>query len=1508
MEGYFITTNSCAPICGKETNNGCPDKMVKVPNAVVYAKRLTDTTFYVARIDSTRDTVLVRGAAAGSSINSLTLAVPSLLFGTPINFSNSLGAWSGTMTLNNQNPNTFFAGPTSGSPGAPTMRQLVVNDLPINIPNGNLLNSSITFGIGTSGTSPNWSTTSPALGSSTVLNIPLVNSLNTGLATPTQFGYWNQKVDSITISNDSIYKWANGIRTFQGVVTGGGGGSGTVTNFVFTNGGGISGIVTNSTTTPTLSLAPSFTGLTFSNGSAFAAATVSSPLTYSAGTLGIQIANTSQSGAISNTDWNTFNTKQNVISLTTTGTTGASTFISNTLNIPQYQGQLTLTTTGTSGASTLIGNTLNIPQYTGGGGGGISQLFGKFPVQVYGTDTVAIPFRVFNVIAYGADSTGIANSTPAFQAAINAAFAAGGGIVYAPAGTYLLTSALQTQTGPYYSNSQLTIPFVSLRGTNTPSITIAGERAPSFESSIFTAGYAPVQKGATIIKSTITGSGTLPSVIGPIDSIQGTQHWNATEVALKNIIIRTNTKAVNGTTDTVGSMCGVNFLNLTGATLENVRIDITSDLISSKMPNATVGLLMPHANNSAWNYLNRVAIFGYFTGMNINEHTDGDNIFMQGVDTAVQMDDMNHSIHFGKILLQGYVHGFHATNNAYIQIDNLSAEHLDTSTCVHLGWYNWKDDVSSETTSGLWGNINYNIKQSCGTSTPIAMKVVNNAANLVLPNFSYNALNQSPLPPQTIIGNGSASSNVSIVNQPNAAGLTIASIRGKDAEFIERYNSDSGNYYNAFLLEDSKTGIATYSNAGTKYIVPSQVQFVEKMYRSTDGTTPTVLTRDPYEFNLNVPLVPMKWTTSTRPSSGIVVGSTGYNTDSATSSCAYEVWNGSAWVKLATGSGSSYTLPIASASVLGGIKVGSGLSIDGTGVLSTTGASPTFQNVLDNGSSLTTSHTVTGGVKSLYWSAFDTLSFNANYVVYNNILNVNAGNPQISLNSSNGSSLYSSWSANGSTGEVRYFVRAGGFFPTFYSNNAERMRIGASGTLIVGGTTEANLFSVDVYNGGLRLSGGRQMNNQGASGLKLVSIPAIFTDASTAATTHIAYVTVNNISHDTLSALQPNVVYDTAVTFRIGRPPIAKTNITEGIQLSLDVANRALFRDTVTANILTLSSYNAAGANDSTLTWDPVSKSVRMRSGTFNLFAANGLTAAAGDSIYWGGTLNQATTISGAGFAVQFGTSGSNLGGFSITGGKYNNTQGAEVLGVASTINNSITAASGTVTNFSAYGFLAPTITSTNASITYSNPSTVYIDAAPTMSTNSTATGRLYALNVNSGITHLGLGSSNISAVIDGAISVGGGTVTGAVTLSIGASTATQTPLRFDVGTDLTTVTQGAMWFNGTNLYFGDGGSNKRDLLNGIHNYVHSIFTPATGGTVNLVANNYNIINPSGAIATLTVNLPSSPTNNDLVYIKFTQTVTTVTYGNGTVVDGITAPVAGGLVILTYDSGTNSWY
>jgi hypothetical protein len=68
-------------------------------------------------------------------------------------------------------------------------------------------------------------------------------------------------------------------------------------------------------------------------------------------TFNLPTASATVRGALSSADWTIFNNKQSAITLTTTGTSGAATFIGNTLNIPQYQAVLTnpITGTGTSG-------------------------------------------------------------------------------------------------------------------------------------------------------------------------------------------------------------------------------------------------------------------------------------------------------------------------------------------------------------------------------------------------------------------------------------------------------------------------------------------------------------------------------------------------------------------------------------------------------------------------------------------------------------------------------------------------------------------------------------------------------------------------------------------------------------------------------------------------------------------------------------------------------------------------------------------------------------------------------------------------------------------------------------------------------------------------------------------------------------------------------------------------------------------------------------------------------
>jgi hypothetical protein len=77
-----------------------------------------------------------------------------------------------------------------------------------------------------------------------------------------------------------------------------------------------------------------------------------SPVTSSGNiTINLPTASATNRGLLSAADWSTFNSKQQAITLTTTGTSGAATLVSGTLNIPNYStdlsGYVTLGTTQT---------------------------------------------------------------------------------------------------------------------------------------------------------------------------------------------------------------------------------------------------------------------------------------------------------------------------------------------------------------------------------------------------------------------------------------------------------------------------------------------------------------------------------------------------------------------------------------------------------------------------------------------------------------------------------------------------------------------------------------------------------------------------------------------------------------------------------------------------------------------------------------------------------------------------------------------------------------------------------------------------------------------------------------------------------------------------------------------------------------------------------------------------------------------------------------------------------
>jgi len=88
----------------------------------------------------------------------------------------------------------------------------------------------------------------------------------------------------------------------------------------------------------------------------------------------------------------------------------------------------------------------------------------------------------------------------------------------------------------------------------------------------------------------------------------------------------------------------------------------------------------------------------------------------------------------------------------------------------------------------------------------------------------------------------------------------------------------------------------------------------------------------------------------------------------------------------------------------------------------------------------------------------------------------------------------------------------------------------------------------------------------------------------------------------------------------------------------------------------------------------------------------------------------------------------------------------------------------------------------------------------------------------------------------------------------------------------------------------------------------HAIFSPSVGSSVTTLLNNNNIINPSGSLSILTITLPSSPVDGDVVWLTFKQPVTAITYSGGTVVNAPSTATQSQQWFLTYDQATGSWY
>jgi hypothetical protein len=265
----------------------------------------------------------------------------------------------------------------------------------------------------------------------------------------------------------------------------GGGGSGTVTSVSVASANGFAGTVATPATTPSITLSTSVTGLVKGNGTAISA-------------------------AIANTDY------QSPVALTTTGTSGVSTFDGTTLNIPQYAGtSYTLPTASTTvlGGVKIDGTSITIS------GGVISATTG-------GTGTVtSVTSADANATVATSTTTPVITvvSAPKLQTARNIAGVAFDGTANISLNNNAITNGAgyTTNTGTVTAVSVVTANGVSgsSSGGATPALTIAlGAITPTSIGSATTATtQSPNDNSTKIATTAYTDAAVIAGTIGLLD-------------------------------------------------------------------------------------------------------------------------------------------------------------------------------------------------------------------------------------------------------------------------------------------------------------------------------------------------------------------------------------------------------------------------------------------------------------------------------------------------------------------------------------------------------------------------------------------------------------------------------------------------------------------------------------------------------------------------------------------------------------------------------------------------------------------------------------------------------------------------------------------------------------------------------------------------------------------------------------------------------------------------------
>lgn len=376
------------------------------------------------------------------------------------------------------------------------------------------------------------------------------------------------------------------------------------------------------------------------------------------------------------------------------------------------------------GATDVLGST------TGGGGGDAADVaYDNATSGLAATDVQAAIDEIatasggtnlgwFDVTAYGATGDGVTDDTTAIQDAIDAAEAAGGGVVYFPAGVYVVGGALQ-DTGR--SNAQLLLPLLDAVDTEQITIEFRGAFAPPAVFSVI--GSTPLPDGHSVIKGTLNAGsgGALLGAQGPVGTF-GT--FTNVHFRCRDLTFRLPSNPV---------LSALNLSSVAIADLDNVIVDCGSYYVQGfTEPTTTTSyaIRMPANNNGALSRLGTVNVAGFYNGYQFAEHCNG-----YGCQAAwgckqafVFATATNHASVFQRLMAVHCEKVVVATGAHYADIAQLNIEHATS------GW--WVTDYDIDDGSHyLQGSVTWHVVLA-GTGVDSTF-TVNGAAKLNIARIGY---------------------------------------------------------------------------------------------------------------------------------------------------------------------------------------------------------------------------------------------------------------------------------------------------------------------------------------------------------------------------------------------------------------------------------------------------------------------------------------------------------------------------------------------------------------------------------------------------------------------------------------------------------------------------------------------------------------------------------------------------------------------------------------------------